>query len=283
MKAKVLLAIAVVVLTLFIVNFQPITASPAADCEAMASDAIPNLTSLDFSFNCGAPAPVYFGVCDSGGVPNDDLFNIQYNGVVVTSNFYLGGAEFFVLGSAQSSAGANSATLHSTNNTPFPPATYSYAVSADPGVVTDYLVAFCGADFQGPGMPAGAACYRNVPVFTTDKAPSDGTLEFRIMLGNEDSREVSGLIKTWDIRAGQQLNNDLVNQVLGPRYVRLYWQADGQDDWTMLTSQYWHNEGTKNDEYGVDCRYPAQPSYHTSFASAVPVEDVCFDLLNGCK
>lgn len=282
MKMRFLFVGALVVLMMLVANLAFVTASPAADCDMMESGSIPNLSSRGITFNCSASVPVYFGVCDSGPVPNDDLFQIEFDGGVVTRNFFDGGAEFFQLGASQSSAGANSAILRSVNNTPYPPATYSYAVSSDSGAVVDYLSRFCGADFQGPGLPAGAECLRNVPIFTTDKAPSAGTLEFRIMLGNEDSREDSILLKTWSITAGQQLNNVLVTNVHGPRYVRLYWQPDG-GEWSMLTSQYWHNEGTKNDEYGVDCRYPAQPSYHTSFASSIPLENVCFDLLNGCR
>jgi hypothetical protein len=103
------------------------------------------------------------------------------------------------------------------------------------------------------------------------------------MLGNEDSREVSGLMMEWDIVSGQQLNNEMVLDLPSPRYARLWWQPAGSSDWFMLTSQYWHDGKTAASEYGVECAAGAQPSYHTSFASAVPEAAVCFDLLNGCN
>lgn len=282
MKKRFLFIGALVVFMMLVANLAFVTAGPAADCDSVASSDMPNLSSQGINFNCAAALPVYFGVCDSGAEPMDDLFQIEFGGGIVTNNFFVDTNEYFVLGTAQSSAGVNSATLRSVNNSPVTPATFSYAISSDSGVVVDYLSQYCGADFQGPGLPTGAGCLRNVPVFTTDKAPTSGTLEFRIMLGNEDSREDSILLKTWSITAGQQLNNALVTNVHGTRYARVYWHPDG-GEWSMLTSQYFHNEGTKNDEYGIDCRYAAQPSYHTSFASALPLEDVCFDLLNGCR
>ncbi len=282
MKTRILLVLSVVFVLLLAARLSSATAAPAADCDATAVGSMTNLSSQSIDFNCAASAPVYFGVCDSGSVPNDDLFVIEFDGATVSRNFFVGAGEMFEIGVGQSNAGSNTATLRSINNSPFPPATYAYAISSDSGVVTDYLSRFCGSDFQGVGMPAGTQCLRNVPIFTTDQAPSAGTLEFRIMFGNEESREDSILLQTWNITSGQQLNNVLTTRVPGPRYVRLYWQPDG-GDWSMLTSQYWHNEWTKNDEYGVDCRYPAQPSYHTSFASAVALDDVCFDLMNGCR
>ncbi len=264
----------------------PTLASPAADCESFGTGegatGLAPLASLDFNFSCSTDAVVYFGTCDSGPIPDDDLFNITYNGTVVAYNFYEGGAEYAVIGTAAATAGSHTATLASIN-VGEAEATYSYAVSADSAAVTSYLSSFCGTDFAGPGVPAGIACYRDVSVFTEDTASSNGVLEFRIMLGNEDSRETSGLMQSWEITAGQRLNNVLVTNVPGPRYARLYWQPAGSGEWYMLTSQYWHNEGTKADEYGVACTYPAQASYHTSFASAVPVADVCFDLMKGCR
>jgi hypothetical protein len=263
-------------------HFPIATANPAADCEAFSSSFMDPLASTDVTFTCAADSVAYFGTCDSGGVPNDDLFEIVFtlNGAVVSNNYYVNGIEYVNIGQAAVTAGTHLATLTSLN-VGVAEATYSYAVSSDVSAVSDYLGAFCGVDFQA-GTPAGVGCFRDVPVFTTDTAPSNGTLEFRIMLGNEDARERSGLMKTWQITAGQQLNNDVVSQVHGPRYARLYWQPAGSGEWFLLTSQYWHNEGTTADEYGVACEYPAQASYHTSFASAVPIANVCFDLLNGC-
>jgi hypothetical protein len=259
-------------------------AGSGGDCNAFAVGSIPDLSSLSISFTCAADATVYFGACDSGSVPNDDLFNITYNGQVVAFNQYSGNNEFLSIGSAQVSTGSHSATLNSLSTTPFPPATYTYAISSDRAEVEDRLfdILVCGEDVQ-PDSSSCAYGPRNVPVFTQDTAPSDGTLQFRIMLGNEDSREVSGLMMEWDIVTGQQLNNEMVPDLSSPRYARLWWQPADSSDWYMLTSQYWHDGKTAASEYGIECAAGAQPSYHTSFASAVPESAVCFDLLNGCN
>ena len=272
-------------LGLFASQANIMAAGTGGDCNAFSTGSIPDLTSLSISFTCAADATVYFGACDSGNVPNDDLFNITYNGQVVAFNQYSGGNEFLNIGSAQVSAGSHVATLNSLSTTLFPPATYTYAISSDKAALENLLfdTNICGSDVKAGTTTLGCSYGpRDVPVFTQDTAPNNGTLQFRIMLGNEDSREASGLMMEWDIVAGQRLNNEMVTNLPSPRYARLYWQPADSSDWYMLTSQYWQGDGTTASEYGIECALDAPPSYHTSFAGAVPVADACFDLLNGC-
>jgi hypothetical protein len=280
---KLLFVFAAILLGVFVfAQFEVATASPAADCETFVTDGFNSNSSINVSFTCAeAASAVYFGVCDSGPAL-DDFFSVVFDGQLVAYNAISGNSETVYVGSAPASAGTQTAALNSLNVAAL--ATYSLGISTDSSAVISYLEQNCGSDFSGTSAPAvGQACSQAIPLFTTDAAPSDGTLEMRIMLGNENSREVSGLMMTWDIAEGTQVNNAVVPNVPGPRYVRVYWQADGSTDWYMLTSQYWHGGGSTADEYGVDCNAASQPSYHTSFASAVPVADVCFDLLNGCN
>jgi CSLREA domain-containing protein len=120
--------------------------------------------------------------------------------------------------------------------------------------------------------PTSNPCYRDVPVFTTDTAPTDGTLEFRVLFG--ELGRIEGItLRVWDVAAGQQINNEEV-QVRAPKWVRIWWQPDGEDTWYLLPSQYWSGDGTVLSEYGVSCSDADVPSYHTSFASAIPESDI---------
>lgn len=272
---------AIGLLALFAAAVSP-TQAANGDCEAYATSSVPMESSTSIDFTCNADATVYFGVCDSGGVPNDDLFNIVFSGQVVSYNYYPNATdEYTVLGEAQLAAGSYTAEMNSLNSTPFPPATYSYGVSTNAGDVVNYLQTYCGTDWKGVGPGVSASCDTNVPVFTMDAAPSDGTLEFHVLFGNEGARGDEIIFMTWDISEGDQINNAMVTNLPAPRYARLWWSPDGSSDWYLLTSQYWHGGGSTADQYGITCS-GGQPSYHTSFSSAVPEADVCFDLLNGC-
>lgn len=267
---KKILVLSILLLVVAVIT-ATVSASPTADCEAFQKGEIPALSSLEIPFTCQQEATVYFGVCDSGGVPNDDEFNIIFNSNVVAYNWYSGDQEFAYLGASQAAAGNNSAILNSLNTTPFPPATYSYALSTDQSAVSAYLQGVCGADFGGTA-DIGGQCVRNVPVFTTDTAPTNGTVSFNVQFGEMGRREGRAL-KTWDIKAGQQINNSTV-PVPAPQYVRLWWQPEGDSQWYLMTSQYWQGGGTKASEYGIDCSLDGAPSYHTSFADSVPEAEV---------
>ncbi|MCP5094924.1 MAG: CSLREA domain-containing protein, partial [Chloroflexi bacterium] len=122
-----------------------------------------------------------------------------------------------------------------------------------------------------PEPPTGD-CNRMVPVFTTDGAPTDGTLEFHVLFG-ELGRVEGYTKKVWNVAAGQQISNDLVD-VSAPKWVRLWWRPDGDSMWYLLPSQYWVGDGTVASEYGVSCGTDPVPSYHTSFANAIPESQV---------
>lgn len=285
MKTKLFLLVTLFLTALlFAVQVGPTYAGPA-DCYAAGTGSFTPLGSLDFDYTCGAAQTVYFGVCDSGGVPNDDLFDIRADGLLVSYNYYVNGVdEFTVMSQFQASAGTNTAVMNSLNTTPYPPATYSYIVSTDPNDVPTYLSAVCGIDWKGIGSGPNVGCDTNVNIFTTDVAPADGTLEFHVLLGNEGSFGDEIHYSTINVSAGEQLNNVTIPNVPAPRYMRLWWQAAGSSDWSLLTTQYWHGGGSLADEFGISCNVSGpQPSYHTSFASAVPESQVCFDLINGCQ
>lgn len=286
MKAKLYLLVSLLVAALvFAAQAGPTYASAsAADCYAAGTGGIPVLTSLDFDFTCSAAQTVYFGVCDSGGVPNDDLFDVRANGLLVSYNYYPNATdEYTVMSQFQASAGVNTAVMNSLNASPAIPATYSYVVSSDPNDVPAYLSTYCGTDWKGIGPGPNVSCDTNINIFTTDVAPSDGTLEFHVLLGNEASFGDEISFASISVSAGQQLNNVTIPNVPSPRYMRLWWQPAGSSDWSLLTTQYWHGGGSLADEFGVSCNVSGpQPSYHTSFASAVPQSEVCFDLINGC-
>ncbi len=246
------------------------TGGGGGNCFNYGSDAIDDLTSTPFSFNCATSSTVYFGVCDNGSVPNDDTFTMEYGGNIVAYNYFQNNLEYAYIGSASASAGTNTGLLTSTSNAPVHPATYFFVTSSDPGELSAYLGAFCGVDFAGQGV--AGICDRFVPVFTTDKAPSNGTLKFNVQFG-EDSREEGSTLRVWDISAGQQINNDYVI-VPAPQWARLWWQPDGENTWYLLPSQYWLGDGTSRSEYGVSCDTTVVPSYHTSFANAIPQSEV---------
>ena len=269
---------------LFVVQFNSVSAV-ATDCTAFVSFGdIPMESSTTVSFDCSVDQEVYFGVCDSGGVPNDDLFDMVFNGQLVTYNYYQAVTdEYTVMGSATAPAGTNYVDLNSLNSTPYPPATYAYAISPEVGDVVNHLQTWCGADWKGVSSGVSSNCDTNVPIFTTDAAPSDGTLELHVLLGNEGARGDEIVFQTWDLTAGQQLNNVFSTNLPAPRYLRFWWQPAGSSDWFYLTSQYWQGGGSLSDEFGLQCGPSPQPSYHTSFANLVPESDVCFDLLNGCQ
>ncbi len=248
----------------------PATRAQGADCSLFEGGEFPHLGSLDRTFECAVPTTVYMGICDSGGVPDDDLFNVTFAGTVVASNRYSGGAEFVSVGSAMTVAGVNTVTLNSLVDTPYPPATYSLAISPDSGAVSNFLSTWCGADFGGPAV--AGMCLRSVPVFTTDTAPTAGTLRVDVQYG-EQNREEGWTVRVWDVGAGERINNRYVS-VPAPKYVRVWWQADGNSEWSLLPSQYWTGDGTRGSEYGVSCNAMAVPSYHTSFVNAIPADDV---------
>jgi hypothetical protein len=115
-------------------------------------------------------------------------------------------------------------------------------------------------------------CNRLVPLFTTDTAPTNGTLEFRVLFGEQD--RIEGItLKVWNVVAGQQINNEEV-AVEAPKWVRVWWQPDGDPQWYLLPSQYWVGDGTVASEYGISCGTDPAPSYHTSFADAIPESQV---------
>ncbi len=285
-KKTVAFTLGAFILTVIVLAFMttPTNAQSNGDCEAFESSSIPNLTSTNISFTCSDVKPVYFGICDSGGVPDDDLFVIKYNNTVVTANYFQGGEEFVTIDSAQTTAGNNDASLESVNAGRVAPATFSYAISPDRNKVVNYLRDFCGDDFGGTAPP-GSCPYgpRDVPVFTEDAAPANGQLQFRVLLGNENSRQSASLMQSWEIVAGQQLNNLYVHNLLNPRWARLWWQPEGSSSWYLLPSQYWFGDGTTKSEYGIECATGPQPSYHTAFAKGIPESDVCFNILEGCN
>jgi len=272
------------IVALFVGRLAPVSAV-ATDCASFVSYGdLPMEASITVSFECADDNIVYFGVCDSGNVPYDDEFNMVFNGQLATRNYYENITdEYTEIYSATALAGTNYVDLNSLNSTPYPPATYAYAISPDAGDVVNHLQTFCGADWKGVSGGVGSSCDTNVPVFTADAAPTDGTLELHVLLGNEGARGDEIIFKTWDVTAGEQLNNVFSMNLPAPRYLRYWWQPTGGTDWTMLTSQYWQGGGSLSDQYGLECGVSPQPSYHTSFASAVPESDVCFDLLNGCN
>ncbi|MCA9928600.1 MAG: hypothetical protein KC419_08985, partial [Anaerolineales bacterium] len=137
-----------------------------------------------------------------------------------------------------------------------------------------YLPSVLNSSITGTPTPTPTPnnCRKQVPVFTTDTAPTDGTLEFHVLYG--ELGRIEGItLKVWDVAAGQQINNELVD-VKAPKWVRVWWQPDGDPEWYLLPSQYWVGDGTVYSEYGVSCGDAPVPSYHTSFGSAIPESDV---------
>lgn len=275
LKRMLLVVFVFMFFSMFAYRAQTTAASPAADCESFDTAEVGS-TPVFINFSCSAAQTAYFGVCDSGPAL-DDYFEIVYGGSVVATNDISGGNEIVTVGSAMTTAGSNTATLNRTLGGGT--ATYSYGVSTDKIAVENYLAQNCGGDYVAPT----SGCNGVVALFTQDQAPSDGTLEFHMLLGNEDERVDEQIMMVWDINEGQQINNATVNNLGSPRYARVWWQPAGSSDWYLLTSQYWASGSWSTDqEYGIACG-GGQPSYHTSFASAVPESDVCFDLMNGCN
>lgn len=272
MKRYFVFASVVVLLVFLAFQASPTKAGGGGNCSAFETGGIPVLTSLNIDFNCAASTTVYFGACDSGGNPNDDLFNITYLGSEVSVNYYVNSIEYVYVGQVQVSAGAQQATLNSLNASPDIPATYSYAISPDSNEVSSYLSASCGLDFGGQAPPPATGCLRSFPVFTTDTAPSAGTLKLNVLFGTMN-REEGATYKTWSVTAGQRINNDMVT-IPTPRWVRLWWQPTGSTTWYLLPSQYWLGGGTRASEYGLTCGTDNGPSYHTSFANAIPASAV---------
>ena len=123
----------------------------------------------------------------------------------------------------------------------------------------------------------------SVLLFTMDEAPTDGTLEFHILLGNESAVDGEQVFWALDVNKNEQINNMLISNLPGPRYGRVWWQPNGSEEKYLLTSQYWSADAwSTSQEYGI-ADGNAQPSYHTSFSSAIPESDVCFNLLEGCN
>lgn len=271
MKLRLILLVSVFAfIALFAGRFSAVSAGPA-DCTSFVGYGdVPMETSTTVTFECAVDTQVYFGVCDAGNVPNDDLFNMTFDGQAVTYNYYLNTTdEYTVLGSAAALTGINSADLNSLNSTPYPPATYAYAISPNAGDVVNHLQAWCGVDWKGVSNGISSGCDTNVPVFTNDEAPSDGTLEVHVLLGNESARTDELVFATWSVTQGEQLNNKYASPIPSPRYVRVWWQAEGSSDWYLLTSQYWQGGGSTQSDYGLTCGTSPQPSYHTAFANAV--------------
>lgn len=258
----------------------PVAASPVGDCDSFGTDD-PSSTPVEISFTCAEATTAYFGICDSGPAL-DDYFNIQFNGAVVASNDISGENEIVNIGAAATVAGENTAFLIRTAGGGT--ATYSYGISTDATAVESYLVANCGGDFTPPSSNPvqQSTCNGVVAVFTQDKAPGNGTLEFHQLFGNEGAFEDELVMKTWTLTEGEQINNATVSNLSSPRYARVWWIPDGSSERYLLTSQYWSNSGTLTSEYGIACG-SAQPTYHTSFENGVPESEVCFNPKKGCN
>lgn len=263
------------------------TAGSSGDCRAFATGSINDLASLNVPFSCGAVAStttvpgddqratghtVYFGVCDSGNVPNDDLFTMSYMGSVVSSNRYDKGRELVSIGSAFIAPGAHTALLQSISSNNTPPATYGYGISPIRSEVINFLNSYCGVDILNPGLTTGSSCVRSIPVRTEGVAPSNGKLVMRAQYGSMNRPE-GYTIGHWNLTKGQFLNNAPVD-VPAPQYARLWWQPEGSSEWYLLPSQYWRNDGTLAGEYGASCASGSLPSYHTAFDKAIPASQV---------
>lgn len=270
MKKVVVLMFFVGLLAAIALRTEHANAATNQTCSAFDYGSILDLSSLGVQFECDTEQVVYFGVCDSGDVPNDDLFNIVFNNSVATFNTFTGGLETATIGSGVASAGLNTATLNSLTTTQYPPATYSYAIAPTQGAVAAYLSGACGVDYGGT-TPLGI-CDRSVPLFTVDVAPSAGKLVMNVQFG-QFSRQEGITVRAWNVVKGQRINND-IGIVPAPQYVRVWWQPTGSTEWYLLPSQYWQGDGTTKSEYGIDCKSSVVPSYHTSFELAIPESDV---------
>lgn len=261
------------------------TASGAATCSAFSTGSMPDLSSVNISFSCASTVDtdgralenatnytVYFGVCDSGSVANDDLFTLSFNGSVVSSNRFENNRELVTIGTASVGAGGYAAMLNSVSSNASPPATYGYGISTSYGEVVNFLQRYCGSDIINPALSAGSGCVKIIPVRTEGQAPTNGKLLMKAQYGSQNRPE-GYTIGYWQIQAGQYLNNAPV-YVPAPQHARLWWQPEGSEDWYLLPSQYWHNDGTLGSEYGASCTNEALPSYHTAFNKAIHASQV---------
>ena len=247
-----------------------------SDCSAFNTGSINDYGSLNVPFSCSQTnggVTVYFGVCDSGSVANDDLFNFTFNGSVVSSNRYDSNRELVTIGTAVVGDGGHSALVQSVSSNSTPPATYGYGLSTSYGAVVNFLQLYCGSDILNPAVTASSDCVRILPVRTEGEAPTNGVLKLMVQYGTSNYPE-GYTLGYWTLQAGQYLNNAPVH-VPAPQYARLWWQPEGTNDWYLLPSQYWHNTGTLASEYGAAC-IDGLPSYHTGFdrmihTSAIPI------------
>ena len=274
--------VALFISALVTLNFN-VNASSTAACSAFATGSMSDLASLNVPFVCGQVTTdsgsstndtytVYFGVCDSGSVANDDLFNMTFNGGVVSSNRFDNNRELVTIGTASLATGQYNAVVQSISTNSSPPATYGYGISSSYGELVNFLTRYCGSDILNPALTASANCVRIIPVRTEGNAPTNGTLKLMAQYGTMNRPE-GYTIGYWKLQAGQYLNNAPA-YVPAPQFARLWWQPEGTEDWYLLPSQYWHNDGTLGSEYGAACNENALPSYHTSFSNAIPAAEV---------
>ncbi|MGB1253793.1 MAG: hypothetical protein ACPG8W_24495 [Candidatus Promineifilaceae bacterium] len=273
--------VAVLISTIITFNIG-VNASSNTDCDAFGTGSIDDFGTLNVPFTCtqgtladSSPAPsqtVYFGVCDSGSVANDDLFNMTFNGSVVSSNRYDNNRELVTIGTASVAIGANTAVVQSISSNATPPATYGYGLSTSYNAIVNFLQQYCGSDILNPAVTASSDCVEIVPVRTEGVAPTNGTLKLMVQYGSANRPE-GYTLGHWTLQAGQFLNNAPVH-VPAPQFARLWWQPEWSEEWYLLPSQYWHNDGTIGSEYGASCSNQALPSYHTAFNKAIPASQV---------
>ncbi len=267
--------------------FGKVTATEAAvtaDCFTEHQEAyFGSPADEDFNFTCASAQTVYFGICDNYIIP-ERSYTITFKGDIVARNTFSGASQSVFIGSGMSDAGDNMMTVNIVD-VPGYDVVYLYAVSSDYQEVVDVLSPCLDSSDDGSGEAPNVqngGCYGSMPVFTADTAPSAGTLELHVLLGNEGARSDEQIMETWHIGEGDQINNAMVHDLKGRRYARLWWQPDDSDEWYLLPSQYYHEGNSTADEYGIACN-SSQPSYHTSFADAIAESNVCFDLINGCR
>ena len=131
-----------------------------------------------------------------------------------------------------------------------------------------FLAILSGQMPSARSVSASEGCQQNVPIFTTDTAPSDGILVFKTQFGADDHRRDTTSQKWWTVIAGQRID-DVIHNIPAPRWARLWWHPEYDSHWYFLPSQYWQGDGTAASLYGVSCKPAVQPSYHTSFSSAI--------------
>lgn len=252
---------------------RPADAQTAATCQSFFADSMPQQGSIEIEFFCNQTAVTYFGVCDSGNQA-DDNFEMIYKGTQVSNNYFTREREKVEVLSAVGEDGFNVVTLNSTNASVAPPATYGYAISTSFTQVQSFLFSFCGADYTGIGI----ICSRVMPIFIKGEAPSSGTLVVMGRFG-ELNRMEGITFARYTVAQGAVANN-LLADVRGPTYIRVWWQPSGSTDWYLLPSQYWRGGGTIESEYGIECDHSmGVPSYDTDWSqlikdSEVPLLDI---------